>query len=146
MTVHSTVVLPRRSPRFSTFQIECTVTVICVIWSRRVQADQRGRRKGRARPRNPLPRALSQPHIAEHLRQRVLRYLAIQAARAGAVKGELLDCSDEMVRGRPSSIVLRCAGIQPDSNPSISVNLNIRAGYVIDLSDDPPAMRTIPHI
>ena len=76
----------------------------------------------------------------------MLRYLAIQAARAGAVKGELLDCSDEMVRGRPSSIVLRCAGIQPDSNPSISVNLNIRAGYVIDLSDDPPAMRTIPHI
>jgi hypothetical protein len=89
---------------------------------------------------------LSQPHVAEHMRQRVLRHLAIQAARAGAVKGELLDCSNEMVRDRASTFVLGLAGIQPESNPSISVNVNIKAGYVIDLSDDPPPMRTIPHI
>jgi hypothetical protein len=85
--------------------------------------------------RETLSRALSQPHVAEHMRQKVLRHLAIAAARAGAVKGELLDCSNEMVRDRASSFVLGLAGIQPDSNPSISVNLNIRAGYVIDLSD-----------
>jgi hypothetical protein len=96
--------------------------------------------------RESLSRALSQPHVAEHLRQRVLRHLAIQAARAGAVKGELLDCSNEMVRDRASTFVLGLAGIQLESNPSISVNLNIRAGYVIDLSDDPPPMRTIPHV
>jgi hypothetical protein len=96
--------------------------------------------------RETLSRALSQPHVAEHLRQRVLRHLAIQAARAGAVKGELLDCSNEMVRDRASTFVLGLAGIQPESNPSISVNLNIKAGYVIDLSDDPPPMRTIPHV
>jgi hypothetical protein len=96
--------------------------------------------------RETLSRALSQPHVAEHMRQRVLRHLAIQAARAGAVKGELLDCSNEMVRDRASTFVLGLAGIQPESNPSISVNLNIKAGYVIDLSDDPPPMRTIPHI
>jgi hypothetical protein len=96
--------------------------------------------------RETLSRALSQPHVAEHMRQRVVRHLAIQAARAGAVKGELLDCSNEMVRDRASTFVLGLAGIQPESNPSISVNLNIKAGYVIDLSDDPPPMRTIPHI
>ena len=96
--------------------------------------------------RESLSRALSQPHIAEHMRQRVVRHLAIQSARAGAVKGELLDCSNEMVRDRASSFVLGLAGIQPESNPSLSVNLNIRAGYVIDLSDDPPPMRTIPHV
>jgi hypothetical protein len=37
--------------------------------------------------RESLSRALSTPHVAEHLRQKVLRHLAIHAARAGATKG-----------------------------------------------------------
>src|ERR1700722_8033371 len=39
--------------------------------------------------RESLSRALSTPHVAEHLRQKVLRHLAIHAARAGATKVEL---------------------------------------------------------
>jgi hypothetical protein len=102
--------------------------------------------------RETLSRALSQPHVAEHMRQRVVRHLAIQAARAGAVKGEFLDCSNEMVRDRASTFVLGLAGIQPASPPSLSVNIEVKAGYVIDLSPDPgelidaQAMRTIPHV
>jgi len=88
--------------------------------------------------RESLSRALSTPHIAEHLRQKVLRHLAIAAARAGAVKGELLDSDNEMVRDRASSFVLGLAGIQPATTPSISLNIDVKAGYVIDLSDDPP--------
>jgi hypothetical protein len=96
--------------------------------------------------RESLSRALSTPHVAEHLRQKVLRALAIAAARAGATKVELLDSANEMVRDRASSFVLGLAGIQPAATPSISLNLDIRAGYVIDLSDDPPPIRTIPHV
>jgi hypothetical protein len=97
--------------------------------------------------RESLSRALSTPHVAEHLRQKVLRHLAIAGARAGATKVELLDSASELVRDRASSFVLGLAGIQPATNPSVSVNLEIRAGYVIDLSDDPPpTMRTIPHV
>jgi hypothetical protein len=96
--------------------------------------------------RETLSRALSQPHVAEHMRQRVVRHLAIQAARAGAVKGELLDCSNEMVRDRASTFVLGLAGIQPDSSPSLAINIEVKAGYVIDLTDDAPPMRTIPHV
>ena len=44
---------------------------------------------------------------------------------------------------RASTFVLGLAGIQPATNPSVSVNLEIRAGYVIDLSDDPRPMRTV---
>jgi hypothetical protein len=95
--------------------------------------------------RESLSRALSTPHVAEHLRQKVLRHLAIAAARAGAVKGELLDSDSEIVRDRASTFVLGLAGIAPASTPSISVNLEIKAGYVIDLSDPPP-MRTIPQV
>jgi hypothetical protein len=41
--------------------------------------------------RESLSRALSKPHVAEHLRMKVLRSLAMAAARAGAVKINLLD-------------------------------------------------------
>jgi hypothetical protein len=69
--------------------------------------------------RESLSRALSKPHIAEHLRQKVLRSLAIAATRAGATKVELLDSANEMVRDRASSFVLGLAGIQPATSPSL---------------------------
>src|SRR6202051_2275159 len=60
--------------------------------------------------RESLSRALSTPHVAEHLRQKVLRHLAIGAARAGATKTELLDSASEIVRDRASTFVLGLAG------------------------------------
>ena len=94
--------------------------------------------------RESLSRALSTPHVAEHLRQKVLRHLAIAAARAGAVKGELLDSDSELVRDRASSFVLGLAGIAPAATPSLSVNLEIRAGYIIDISPDPSEVINVP--
>jgi hypothetical protein len=93
--------------------------------------------------RESLSRALSVPHIAEHLRQKVLRHLAIHAARAGATKTELLDSSNEMARDRASTFVLGLAGIQPAASPSLNFNIEVKAGYVIDLSDDSSPMRTV---
>jgi hypothetical protein len=82
--------------------------------------------------REHFTRELSKPHIAEHLRQKVLRSLAIAAARAGAVKGELLDSDNDMVRDRASTFVLGLADIAPASAPALSVNLEMRAGYILD--------------
>jgi hypothetical protein len=96
--------------------------------------------------RESLSRALSQPHVAQHLREKVLRHLAIAAARAGYVKGELLDSDNAIARDRASSFILGLAGIQPAGNPTVSLNLDIRAGYVIDLTSDRgegPAMRIV---
>jgi hypothetical protein len=87
--------------------------------------------------RESLSRALSTPHVAEHLRQKVLRHLAIAAARAGAVKGELLDSESEIVRDRASTFVLGLAGIAPAAESSVNVNVEVRAGFVIDLSPEP---------
>jgi hypothetical protein len=95
--------------------------------------------------RESLSRALSKPHVAEHMRAKVVKHLALNAARAGATKVELLDSANEMVRDRASSFVLGLAGIQPAATPALNVNIEVKAGYVIDLSDDPPPMRTIPH-
>ena len=88
--------------------------------------------------RESLSRALSTPHVAEHLRQQTARRLAIAAARAGSTKVELLDSDSEIVRDRASTFVLGLAGIAPASTPSVSLNIEIKAGYVIDLTDDRP--------
>jgi hypothetical protein len=96
--------------------------------------------------RESLSRALSTPHVAQHLREKVLRHLAIAAARAGYVKEDLLDSDNDLARDRASSFILGLAGIQPATSPSLNINLEVKAGYVIDLSDDrPPPMRVIPH-
>jgi hypothetical protein len=93
------------------------------------QITQAAERVGLAR--ESLGRALDKPHVAEYLRQKVLRHLATQAARAGAVKGELLDSDNEMVRDRASTFILGLADIAPATAPALNVNLEIKAGYVI---------------
>jgi hypothetical protein len=94
--------------------------------------------------RETLSRALAKPHIAEHMRQKVLKALAMGAARAGAVKLELLDSDNGIVCDRASSFVLGLA-----TTPSISLNIDVKAGYIIDISPDPGEIidqaRTIPH-
>jgi hypothetical protein len=95
--------------------------------------------------RESLGRALDRPHVAELMRTRTIRRLAQASARAGAVKEELLDSENELVRDRASSFILGLQGIAPASDPTVAVNIEVRAGYVIDISDDPPPMRTIPH-
>jgi hypothetical protein len=59
--------------------------------------------------RESLSRALRTPHIAEYLRRQTARRLAIAAARAGAVKGELPDSDNEMVHDRASIVLLGLA-------------------------------------
>jgi len=95
--------------------------------------------------RESLSRALNKPHVAEHMRAKVVRHLAIAATRAGATKVELLDSANEMVRDRASSFALGLAGIQPAATPALNVSIEVKAGYVIDLSEEQPPMRTILH-
>ena len=96
--------------------------------------------------RESLSRALNTPHVAAHLHQRVVRTLAIAAAKAGSTKVDLLDSDSEIARDRASSFILGLAGIQPATTPSLNVNIDIRAGYVIDLTDEPdkgPPLRIV---
>jgi hypothetical protein len=96
--------------------------------------------------RETLSRNLSRPHVAEIMRQRVVKSLAMAAGRASAVKIDLMESDNAVVADRASSFVLGLLGIQPATSPSVNVNIEAKAGYVIMLDDDPPpAMRTIPH-
>ncbi|MCP3370781.1 hypothetical protein [Bradyrhizobium cajani] len=81
--------------------------------------------------REHLSRELGKPHIAEVLRNRTLRNLSISAARAGAVKTELLDCDSAIVRDRASSFVLGLAGISPENKPLLAQERPRVPGFVI---------------
>jgi hypothetical protein len=93
-----------------------------------------------------LSRALSQPHVVEHMRQRALRTIQMGAARAAEVKTELLDCGDSIARDKASTFILATAGIGPATGPALNLNIELKAGYVIDISPDPrqgPPMRIV---
>jgi hypothetical protein len=92
-----------------------------------------------------LSRNLAKPHVAEYIRQRAMRTIAMAAGRAAEVKAEHMDCADNMVRDRASSFVLGTAGIGPATAPALNFNIEIKAGYVIDLTDQPPAPQVISH-
>ena len=68
--------------------------------------------------REHLSRELSKPHVAEHMRQKVLRKLSVATAHAGSTKIALLDCDNAMVRDRASSFILGIAGISPETAPA----------------------------
>lgn len=65
------------------------------------------------------------------------------------MKLELLDSASEHVRNDASAFVLGLAGIKPKADAQVSVNIDIKAGYVIDLTDGPrvvePSAARIPH-
>jgi hypothetical protein len=45
-----------------------------------------------------------------------------------------LDCESSHVRNDASTFVLGVAGIKPTPDPNINLNIEMRAGYVIDLT------------
>jgi hypothetical protein len=92
--------------------------------------------------RESLGRALAKPHVIEHMRNRAIRTIAQAAGRAAEVKAELLDSPDSMARDRSSTFILGTAGIGPATAPNLSINVEMKAGWVIDLTDDPP-MRVV---
>jgi hypothetical protein len=84
--------------------------------------------------REYLSRSLSQPHIAEFLRQKAARVVAMGAGRAAARIMELIDADSEHVSFDASKHVLAVAGIKPTPDANVNLNIDIKAGYVIDLS------------
>jgi hypothetical protein len=77
--------------------------------------------------RESLSRALSAPHVAEHLRQKVLpsrhRGRARRSYQGRFARQRFRDCPRSGLR-----FVLGLAGIQPAATPSLSLNLEIKAG------------------
>jgi hypothetical protein len=84
--------------------------------------------------RERLSRAFSEPHIAEALRTRAAREVALSSGRAAARLNQLIDSTSQKVALEATKYSLGVAGIKPAADAQVNVNLELRAGYVIDLS------------
>jgi hypothetical protein len=85
-----------------------------------------------------LSEALRKPHIRVFIERRTRETIANGTLRASAKLVELIDAESERVAADVSKHMLAIAGIKPAADSTTLVNINFRAGYVIDLSDDPP--------
>jgi len=72
------------------------------------------------------------PHI-DKMRENI----AIGGLRASARLVELIDSESDHVSADVSKHTLAIAGIKPRADAQVSVNIDIKAGYVIDLTDEP---------
>ena len=86
-----------------------------------------------------LSRALKESHVVEYLTAQTRVLLAQSQAPAAATMLRLLDqAKSEHVMKDVAIHLLGINGHKPAAEPAALVNINIRAGYVIDLSDDSP--------
>ena len=87
-----------------------------------------------------LSRALKEGHVVEYLTAQTRVLLAQSQAPAAATMLRLLDqAKSEHVQKDVAIHLLGINGHKPAAEPVALVNISIKAGYVIDLSDDPPA-------
>jgi hypothetical protein len=79
--------------------------------------------------------AMQKPHVRVFIERRMRETIAAGTMRASARLVELLDAGSEHVSLDASKHVLAIAGIKPAADTQVSVNIDIKAGYVIDLSE-----------
>jgi hypothetical protein len=89
--------------------------------------------------REHLGRELRKPHVQNFMVERIKHILAMAIPHAAQTKIDLLDSDNAVARDRAASWLLDRAGLGPAAGPSVAVNVEVRAGYILDLRDDPPA-------
>jgi hypothetical protein len=71
--------------------------------------------------------------------------IAVGSLRASRRFVQLIDAQSEHVSAQVSERILKSEGVLRSDSTQVSVNIDIKAGYVIDLSGDAKPMRTIEH-
>jgi hypothetical protein len=86
--------------------------------------------------REGLSKALSKVHVAAYLEQQTRVMLArLQAPAAGTLARLMAEGASEHVQNDVAKHVLAIAGHKPRAEAQVSVNIDIKAGYVIDLRE-----------
>ena len=85
-----------------------------------------------------LQKALKRPNVQSWMREQIMTSLGLSAMRASRRMDELLRSPNEMVSFRSAAYSLAVgANIAPPerSNVAVNVALDVRAGFVIDISE-----------
>jgi hypothetical protein len=93
--------------------------------------------------RERLSRAFGEPHNAEALRTRAAREVALSSGRAAARLSQLIDSASQRVALEATKFSLGVAGIKPAEDARVNVNIELKAGYVIDLSEPDRPMKVV---
>jgi hypothetical protein len=93
--------------------------------------------------REYLSRAFSLAHNAEALRTRAAREVALSSGRAAARLSQLIDSTSQRVALEATKFSLGVAGIKPADDARLSVSIELKAGYVIDLSEPGAAVKIV---
>jgi hypothetical protein len=86
---------------------------------------------------NYVSGALKKPEIRVFMERRARETIAAGVVRASARLNQLVDAGSEHVSLDATKHVLAIAGIKPSADAQVSVNIELKAGYVIDLSEPP---------
>jgi len=92
---------------------------------------------------NHLSRQMREPHVQVFIARCARQTMQIGVLRASKRVLELVDADSEHVSLDASKHVLAIEGIKPTQDAQVSVNIDIKAGYVIDLSGDAREVKTI---
>lgn len=83
-----------------------------------------------------LSRELGRPHVSAYFKDRVAKAVALTSGRAAARLAELIDDPrSSHVALEASKFALGAIGVKPSADNSMNINLTIKAGYIIDLSE-----------
>jgi pantoate kinase len=91
-----------------------------------------------------LSTALKKPQVQVFIERAARQTISLGLLRASNRTVELIDASSEHVSLDASKHVLAIAGIKPTADAQVSVNIDIKAGYVIDLTDSAKPVTDTP--
>jgi hypothetical protein len=89
-------------------------------------------------------RELKKPRLQAFIAHETRRAIANAQMPAAATLVKLLGADSERVQSEVAAKLLAIAGIKPDDTSRVAVSLDIRAGYVIDITGDSPASVAAP--
>ena len=75
------------------------------------------------------------PDAVTYMQQRAARVLGVASTVAAARMAALIHAESEHVSFRAAEHVLGVSGIAPANQPQVNVNIDVKAGYVIDLRE-----------
>lgn len=84
---------------------------------------------------NYLYGAIKKPEVRVFMERETRQTVALGMMRAGNRLVELVDAGSEHVSLDASKHMLAIAGIKPAADAQVSVNIDLKAGFVIDLSE-----------
>jgi hypothetical protein len=127
------VAKPAKSPRIP----KRIVQLVDLITSGKVRSRQAACEKLNLDP-SYVSRELRKVHVATYLEQQTRVTLAqLQVPAVGTLARLMAEGASEHVQNDVAKHVLAIAGHKPRADAQVSVNIDIKAGYVIDLTDEP---------